>query len=859
MLETRYNPKQVEENKYDNWKEKGYFTAGDKSKQKFSMVIPPPNVTGKLHLGHAMDTTIQDIIARYKKAKGFDVLWVPGMDHAGIATQAKVEERLRKQGISRYDLGREKFLEQAWTWKKEYADTIHEQWKKMGLALDYTRERFTLDEGLNKAVNHVFKTLYDEGLIYRGERIINWDPVLRTALSNVEVIHKDVKGKFYYFKYHVIDSDVDLVVATTRPETMFGDVCLTVNPKDERYKEFVGKKAINPANHEPLPIIADNYVDIEFGTGVMKCTPAHDPNDFIIGEKYGFPHPIVMDETAHMNEKCGRYAGMDRYECRDELVKQIESEGNLIKIEEIVHNVGHSERSDTIVEPYLSKQWFVKMKPLAEASIKLQNSDDKIEFIPERFNDDFLRWMNNVEDWCISRQLWWGHRIPAYYNKFTGEVLVSETEPEDMENYVQDEDVLDTWFSSGLWPFSSLGWPEKTEDFERYYPTDVLSTGYDIIFFWVSRMINQGLHFTGKKPFDKVLIHGLIRDAKGRKMSKSLGNGVDPIDVIDKYGVDALRYFLATSATPGQDMRYIDEKVNSCSNFLNKIWNASRFVLMNLDGYNGENINIDMLTEVDKEILTKLEETILEVTNKMDKYQLGAASTCLFNFVYDDFCSYYIEFVKTTLFDEAKRNNTQAVLVKILKDILMMIYPYSPFISEEIYLNLPEHKDSIMLESYPIYEEKYVFKSSLEQVGLLKNIIRDIRNYKVNSNLAPNAKVDLNISTNLKLFDEFDLLLKKFSFAQSITYNNEVSSNSTSFIYPNLVVSVVENIDKDKLLEDLKKKLEIENFEIDRCNKLLNNPNFVSKAPQAKLDSEKEKLKQHLDTKAKIEEKIKNL
>ena len=859
MLETRYNPKQVEENKYDNWKEKGYFTAGDKSKQKFSMVIPPPNVTGKLHLGHAMDTTIQDIIARYKKAKGFDVLWVPGMDHAGIATQAKVEERLRKQGISRYDLGREKFLEQAWTWKKEYADTIHEQWKKMGLALDYTRERFTLDEGLNKAVNHVFKTLYDEGLIYRGERIINWDPVLRTALSNVEVIHKDVKGKFYYFKYHVIDSDVDLVVATTRPETMFGDVCLTVNPKDERYKEFVGKEAINPANHEPLPIIADSYVDIQFGTGVMKCTPAHDPNDFIIGEKYGFPHPIVMDETAHMNEKCGRYVGMDRYECRDELVKQIESEGNLIKIEEIVHNVGHSERSDTIVEPYLSKQWFVKMKPLAEASIKLQNSDDKIEFIPERFNDDFLRWMNNVEDWCISRQLWWGHRIPAYYNKLTGEVLVSETEPEDMENYVQDEDVLDTWFSSGLWPFSSLGWPEKTEDFERYYPTDVLSTGYDIIFFWVSRMINQGLHFTDKKPFDKVLIHGLIRDSKGRKMSKSLGNGVDPIDVIDKYGVDALRYFLATSATPGQDMRYIDEKVNSCSNFLNKIWNASRFVLMNLDGYNGENINIDMLTEVDKEILTKLEETILEVTNKMDKYQLGAASTCLFNFVYDDFCSYYIEFVKTTLFDEAKRNNTQAVLVKILKDILMMIYPYSPFISEEIYLNLPEHKDSIMLESYPIYEEKYVFKSSLEQVGLLKNIIRDIRNYKVNSNLAPNAKVDLNISTNLKLFDEFDLLLKKFSFAQSITYNNEVSSNSTSFIYPNLVVSVVENIDKDKLLEDLKKKLEIENFEIDRCNKLLNNPNFVSKAPQAKLDSEKEKLKQHLDTKAKIEEKIKNL
>lgn len=860
MLETRYDHIKVEADKYEKWKKGGYFTAGDISKQKFSMVIPPPNVTGKLHLGHAMDTTTQDIIARYKKSKGFDVLWVPGMDHAGIATQAKVEERLRKEGISRYDLGREKFLETAWKWKDEYAQIIHEQWGKLGLSLDYTRERFTLDEGLNKAVNKVFKTLYDEGLIYRGERIINWDPVLRTALSNIEVIHKEIKGDFFYFKYKVVGTDIDLIVATTRPETMFGDVCLTVNPNDERYKEFVGKMVINPANLEQIPVIADSYVDIKFGTGVMKCTPAHDPNDFIIGEKYHFPHPVVMDETAHMNEKCGKYKGMDRFECRKALVEDLKKAGNLVKIESTVHSVGHSERSNSIVEPYLSKQWFVKMKPLAEQAIKLQNSKDAVEFIPSRFNKVFLKWMDNIEDWCISRQLWWGHRIPAYYNIKTGDVLVSEVPPVDIENYKQDEDVLDTWFSSGLWPFSSLGWPEMTPDFLRYYPTDIISPGYDIIFFWVSRMINQGIHFTGKKPFDKALIHGLIRDSKGRKMSKSLGNGVDPIEVIDTYGADALRYFLATSSTPGQDMRYSDEKVQSCANFLNKIWNAARFTLLNIEDYNGQEIDIKSLSDIDKYILTKLEETINIVTKRMDKYKLGAASNALYNFVYDDFCSYYIELSKVTLNDPLRRKNTQAVLLKVLKAIIMMIYPYSPFISEEIYQNLPNHKASIMIESYPLYEKKYKFKDAIAQVELLRNMIKDIRNYKVTNSLAPNAPVKLNISTELQLFSDFDTLLRKFSFASEITYLSNNSNNlATSFIYPNVVLSVMDNTSKAELIEKLNKELEFENNEIARGQKLLGNPNFVAKAPKEKLAVEQEKLAKHLEAKQLIENKLKNL
>ena len=846
MLDKRYDPHVIEEGKYDKWMKEGYFTAGDKSKDPFTIVIPPPNVTGKLHIGHTWDTTIQDIICRYKKAQGYDVLYLPGMDHAGIATQAKVEERLRKDGISRYDLGREGFLKQAWAWKDEYANTIHKQWAKMGLMLDYSRERFTLDDGCNRAVKKVFVDLYNKGLIYRGERIINWDPVFKTALSNIEVIYQEDKGKMYYFRYYLEDKSDFLTVATTRPETMFGDVCVVVNPKDERYTSWVGKKVINPANGELLPIIADDYVDVEFGTGAMKCTPAHDPNDFIIGQKYGFPHPNVMNDDATMNELCGKYKGQDRYTCRDNLVKDIEANGCLIKIEEIVHQVGHSERSHEVVEPRLSKQWFVKMKPLAEAAMaNEENEETKVEFIPERFEKIYMNWMRNVDDWCISRQLWWGHRIPAYYNLKDGSILVSEEEPKDMENWKQDEDVLDTWFSSGLWPFETLGWPDNLEgDYKRYYPTSTLVTGYDIIFFWVSRMMFQGLNFTGKFPFKKVVIHGLIRDPQGRKMSKSLGNGVDPIDVVNQYGVDALRYFLTSNTTPGEDTRYSDEKLQASANYLNKIWNASRFILMNLDE-NDTSYDIDknLLDDVDKFILTKLEETIEGVTTLMDRYDFANASKKLYNFVYDDFTSWYVELSKVKLNgeDKALKQNTLAVLIKVLKSIILMIYPYTPFIAEEIYLNLPGHLDSIMLDKYPLVENDLKFVEETAKVENLISAISDVRAYKVENNLAPNAKIKLVLvpttDTNLDFFVTF---LKKFTFAESIDIKNETEGSPKVYKYFTMLIQ--DNIDKSELIAKLDKEIDRLVSEVARCEKMLSNPGFISKAPETKINAEKAKL-----------------
>jgi valyl-tRNA synthetase len=846
MLDKRYDPHVIEEGKYDKWMKEGYFTAGDKSKDPFTIVIPPPNVTGKLHIGHTWDTTIQDIICRYKKAQGYDVLYLPGMDHAGIATQAKVEERLRKDGISRYDLGREGFLKQAWAWKDEYANTIHKQWAKMGLMLDYSRERFTLDDGCNRAVKKVFVDLYNKGLIYRGERIINWDPVFKTALSNIEVIYQEDKGKMYYFRYYLEDKSDFLTVATTRPETMFGDVCVVVNPKDERYTSWVGKKVINPANGELLPIIADDYVDVEFGTGAMKCTPAHDPNDFNIGQKYGFPHPNVMNDDATMNELCGKYAGQDRYTCRDNLVKDIEANGCLIKIEEIVHQVGHSERSHEVVEPRLSKQWFVKMKPLAEAAMaNEENEETKVEFIPERFEKIYMNWMRNVDDWCISRQLWWGHRIPAYYNLKDGSILVSEEEPKDMENWKQDEDVLDTWFSSGLWPFETLGWPDNLEgDYKRYYPTSTLVTGYDIIFFWVSRMMFQGLNFTGKFPFKKVVIHGLIRDPQGRKMSKSLGNGVDPIDVVNQYGVDALRYFLTSNTTPGEDTRYSDEKLQASANYLNKIWNASRFILMNLDeNETSYDIDRNLLDDVDKFILTKLEETIEGVTTLMDRYDFANASKKLYNFVYDDFTSWYVELSKVKLNgeDKALKQNTLAVLIKVLKSIILMIYPYTPFIAEEIYLNLPGHLDSIMLDKYPLVENDLKFVEETAKVENLISAISDVRAYKVENNLAPNAKIKLVLvpttDTNLDFFVTF---LKKFTFAESIDIKNETEGSPKVYKYFTMLIQ--DNIDKSELIAKLDKEIDRLVSEVARCEKMLSNPGFISKAPEAKINAEKAKL-----------------
>lgn len=863
-LTKRYNPQEVEKGKYENWKNKGYFKSGDLTKTKFSMVIPPPNVTGKLHLGHAWNTTLQDIIARYKKAKGFDVLWVPGMDHAGIATQAKVEAKLRLEGISRYDLGREQFLKKAWEWKNEYAESIHKQWEIMGLSLDYSRERFTLDEGLNKAVRKVFVDLYNKGLIYQGERIINWDPVQKTALSNIEVIYKDDVGQFYYFKYQLVGSNDYLTVATTRPETMFGDTCVIVNPRDERYKHLIGKKVINPANGDILPILGDEYVDIDFGTGAMKCTPAHDPNDFKIGEKFHQTPIIVMNPDATMNEKCGKYEGMDRFECRKALVEDIKKAGNLIKIESMVHQVGHSERSDAVVEPYLSKQWFVKMRPLAEQALKNQDSASMIEFYPERFNKVFTSWMEKVDDWCISRQLWWGHRIPAYYHKVTGEVLVSEEPPADMENYVQDEDVLDTWFSSALWPFTTLGWPNDTNDYKRYFPLDVLVTAYDIIFFWVSRMIFQSLEFTKVPPFKKVLIHGLIRDAQGRKMSKSLGNGVDPIDVINKYGADALRYFITTTGTPGQDSRYIEEKVMSSANYINKIWNAARFVLANLSkDFRPRDFQIDELNPLDRYIMAKLENTIENVTYNMDKFEFGNASTHLYNFVYDDFCSWYLEMAKITLNsnDAKQKEITEQVLFKVLHDIIMMIYPYTPFVSEELYLNLPVHKESIMLESYPEVDKSFIDKKSIEEVEILFNLIKDIRNYKVINSLAPNASIILHVYAKHRLFEKYLTYLKRFTFASNVIFEKSEDDlkNYNLFIYQLCQFGVEDNVDKEEVKNKLMCELENIKNEIIRAEKMLNNSGFMAKAPLEKIEAEKEKLANYQEKYDIIISKIKKL
>ena len=841
MLDKHYDHALVEEGKYQKWVGEGYFTAGDQTKQPFSLVIPPPNVTGKLHLGHVMDTIPDDIIARYKRMKGYDVLWVPGMDHAGIATQAKVEEKLRQQGVSRYDLGREGFLKKAWEWKDEYASTIHEQWAKIGLSVDYTRERFTLDEGLSKAVKHVFVTLYKEGLIYQGEKIINWDPKLRTALSNIEVEHRDDEGEFFHFRYDLEDGSGYLVVATTRPETMFGDTAVFVNPKDERYSSFVGKKVINPANGDLLPVMADDYVDIAFGTGAMKCTPAHDPNDFALAKKYGFPFIKVLDESAKMNSLSGKYEGMDRYECRKALVEDIKNAGKLIKIEKMVHSVGHSERSGAVVEPMLSKQWFVKMKPLAKKVLENQKTDGKVEFLPKRFEKVLLRWMNEVEDWCISRQLWWGHRIPAYTNLKTGELVVTEEEL-DPKEWKQDEDVLDTWFSSGLWPFATMGWPnEESPDFKRYFPTDVLVTGYDIIFFWVSRMYFQSLHFTDKAPFKKVVIHGLIRDELGRKMSKSLGNGIDPLDIIAKYGVDAMRYFITTNSTPGLDMRYSEEKLQSAENYLNKIWNACRYVESTLgEGYQPHEIDPSSLGVLEKYILSRLETTIKKVTAKMEDYEFGAASSCLYDFVYDDFCSFYLEMSKVSLSDPCKQESVKAVLYKVIKDIILLIYPYCPFVTEEMYLSLPGHKASIMLESYPNYEKGFHFPAAEKEGAILASMIKDVRAYKSSHKLAPNAPVELVMSPS-PLFKGVENYLQRFLFAKKVVFE-KTPPKGDGFVYGKISLIIREDIDPNKLKANLEAEKKLLESEVARGEKMLSNSGFLAKAPKEKIDLEKEKL-----------------
>ena len=847
-LAPKYDHTQVETGRYDQWVEKGYFTAGDKSKDPFTIVIPPPNVTGILHIGHAWDNTLQDIISRYKRMQGYDMLYLPGMDHAGIATQARVDARLKSEGISRYDIGREKFLERAWEWKAEYAATIRKQWAKLGNSLDYTRERFTMDEGFNDAVRHVFVTLYNEGLIYRGWRIINWDPEARTALSNIEVYYQDDPGKMYYMKYKVVETGKEFTVATTRPETMFGDVCVVVNPTDERFKDVIGMHTINPANGEELPIIGDDYVDIEFGTGAMKCTPAHDPNDFAIAERHGLAKPICMNDDGTMNELAGEYNGMDRYECREALIKRIEAEGNLIKIEEITHNVGHSERTHCVVEPYLSQQWFVKMKPLADDVLAHQkNVDEKINFYPERFERVFAQWLENIEDWCISRQLWWGHRIPAWYNKTTGETYVGESEPADPENWTQDEDVLDTWFSSALWPFATLGWPESTADLERYYPTSTMVTGYDIIFFWVARMAFQARHFTKNRPFKDVLIHGLIRDAQGRKMSKSLGNGIDPMEVIDQYGVDSLRFFLSTNSTPGQDMRYIPEKVEASWNFINKLWNASRFVLMNLpDDMTMADIDLSTLSASDIWILNKLNLVVDHVTENMEKYEFALVGNELYSFVWDDFCSWYIELSKASLSSEDAnvKKGTQSTLLVMLNAIVKLLHPFMPFVTEEIYLKMPHDKESMCLERWPERIE-HLPSADLEGMDRLISVIQKIREVKIANDLKPSAHLDI-------LIKDLDGNIVPVNATQAamverlakVSWKNELSGDlsvhtvrSGSLFIPSAQLMDVE-AEKTKLNAE---KARLEN-EVKRSKGILSNQGFLAKAPKAKIETEEKKL-----------------
>ncbi|MFA6586406.1 MAG: valine--tRNA ligase [Bacilli bacterium] len=839
-----YEAKEVEEGKEEFWENNKYFEANlpeNRNKPAFSMIVPPPNVTGILHIGHATNTTVLDILARYKKICGFDVLFLPAMDHAGIATQAKVEAALKEEGKNKYEMGRENFLSACWAWKKEHGDYISKQWKALGLSMDYSKTRFTLDDGMVKAVNKVFKNLYDQGLIYRGERIINWDPVLKTALSDIEVVYKQDNGKFYYFKYWFEDHSSFLEVATTRPETMFGDQAVVFNPEDKRYKGLEGKNVINPANGEFLPLIADRYVDPTFGTGVMKCTPAHDPNDFAIAQRHQLKLVKTMNPDATMNENCPKeYVGLDRYVCRKMVVKKIQEQGDLIKIEDIVHNVGHSERSNAVVEPFLSKQWFVQMKPLSEAVMKMQKSDHKTDFFPDRYGDIFYQWLSNTQDWCISRQLWWGHRIPVFTNKKTGEVVCSE-EVLDPKEWDQDPDVLDTWFSSALAPFAFLGWPEDDTLTKRFYPLDVMVTAYDIIFFWVERMAFEGVHFTGKMPFKKILIHGLVRDSQGRKMSKSLGNGIDPFDVIKEYGTDSLRYALATGGTPGLDINFSMNKVKDSHNFLNKIWNASRYLLSLLPKeFEPRELKIDKLSFLDQWILKESDLMISSVTSNMEKYELGQAANYIYKFVYEEFCSDYLEYTKVTFAsgsEEAKEIQLQ-VLYTVLKRILIVLFPFCPFITEEIYSYLPLAKKSLYEEAYPkvfgfAYDEK-----KIKLAESLRSAIKEIRKHKSENGLQPNAPVDLSIQGTEEDFASVSPYLIRFGFAKKI--QNNCAEKKDYLFFPSFALAI-EDEQTEEGRKAIEKRIQFLKIEIERSEKILSNPNFLAKANPEKVEKEKEK------------------
>ena len=854
-LAPKYDPREVEEGRYQKWLDQDLFKpSGDKKAHPYSIVIPPPNVTGKLHLGHAWDTAIQDTLIRYKRMQGYDTLYLPGMDHAGIATQAKVEAKLRKQGKDRHEMGREAFVKQVWDWKDEYAGIIKSQWAKLGLSLDYSRERFTLDEGLSKAVRRVFVQLYNEGLIYRGKYIINWDPELQTALSDIEVIHQDDQGAFYHIKYPFADGSGFVEIATTRPETMFGDTAVAVAHGDERYKDIVGKELVLPLVGRHIPIIEDQHVDPEFGTGLVKITPAHDPNDFAVGNRHNLERINVMNDDGTMNENAGKYEGMDRFECRKAVVEDLKKQGYLIKVKPIVHSVGHSERSGVQVEPRLSTQWFVKMKPLAEKVLENQKTDDKVNFVPKRFEQTLEHWMEDVHDWVISRQLWWGHRIPAWYNKKTGEMYVGEEEPKDIENWDQDPDVLDTWFSSALWPFSTMGWPdENSEDFKRYFPTNALVTGYDIIFFWVSRMIFQSLHFTNERPFNDVVLHGLIRDEQGRKMSKSLGNGVDPMDVIDEYGADALRWFLLNGTAPGQDTRYNPKQLASAWNFINKIWNAARFVIMNLpeDAQPAHMPDTAKFDLADGWIFDRLNHTVSEVIRLFDDYQFGEAGRELYNFIWNDFCDWYIEMAKVALNgnDEELKARKQDNLIWILDQILRLLHPIMPFVTEKLWLSMPHDGESIMVAKYPEAHAEFENEQARHDMAFLIEIIKAVRNIRTEVNAPLSSSIDIMIqledAKNERILTDNEDYVKNFLHPKELTISTQIAAPKlakTAVISgAQVFIPLADLVNVDDEIKRMEKEEENLQAEVDRSTKKLGNQGFVAHAPEEVIAKEKAK------------------
>ena len=875
-LEKNYNPKDIEDRLYRKWLNKKYFHAEVREDKKpFTIVIPPPNITGQLHMGHALDNTMQDILIRFKRMQGYETLWQPGTDHASIATEVKIIEQLRKEGIDHEELGREKFLERAWKWKEEYGGRIIEQLKKLGSSCDWDRERFTMDEGCSKAVQEVFIKLYEKGYIYKGSRIINWCPVCKTSISDAEVVHEEQKGHFWHIKYPIAGTDEFVEIATTRPETLLGDTAVAVHPDDERYKDLVGKNVILPLVNKEIPIIADSYVDKEFGTGVVKITPAHDPNDFEVGKRHNLPEINVLNDDATINENGGKYAGMDRYEARKAMVKDLDELGLLVEVEEHVHNVGTHDRCKTTVEPMIKQQWFVKMDELIKPAVEAVKNGE-IQLLPERMDKIYFNWTDNMRDWCISRQLWWGHRIPAYYCDKCGEVTVAKEMPEKCphcghEHLTQDEDTLDTWFSSALWPFSTLGWPEKTKELEYFYPTDVLVTGYDIIFFWVIRMIFSGYEHMGEKPFKTVLFHGLVRDSQGRKMSKSLGNGIDPLEVIDKYGADALRLTLITGNAPGNDMRFYYERVEANRNFANKVWNASRFIMMNF-AQNEDLVDREVpakeLTQADKWILSKMNNLTKSVTDLMENFELGIAVSKIYDFIWEEFCDWYIEMVKPRLYSDTDETKAAALytLKTVLIDALKLLHPYMPFITEEIYCTLiDDEEQSIMVSDWPVYKEEYNFAEDEAAVELIKEAVKGIRNVRAEMNVPPSKKATVIVVSEKesvrKIFETSRVFFATLGYASEVVIqeNKEgIDKDAVSSVITDgaIYMPFAELVDIDKEIERLKKEEKRLEGELKRSEGMLNNPNFVGKAPVAKIAEEKEKLAKYQGMMAQVKERL---